>query len=453
MKRWMRLWAVIGLLVAMLPLHNVGAVDVDAVALHQQWLDAINGGDIAAVMDLFTEDAVWDSGLLCENQPCRGKGAVQDLIEYLLSKHFQFARTRTVVNTYQVGDWKQIAVSGWSETQSNLYHDAGLERFISVTTLGLRGDKIASVSYFGDRADDATRQYLDAHLSGSAPISNVVSDTGRFVDVGGRKFYMECMGTGNPTVILEGGLSSGGAASRKVWNGLNGRFPYDTIQPDIAKGTRVCAYDRAGYGLSDQGPVVPHTLQFFVDDLHLLLHAAGIEGPYVLAGISLGGPIVRMFAAQYPDEVAGLMLMDDVGHDFTRLLDAVVAQYAPDYVQRRQDNLRNGNEVTARPTGPGGGYDTVTSDAQERAIGPLPQVPLTVLARGIPVSPVENNPAFPYAQYYQLLLDNQAEIARSVPGGTFRSVDTSNHGMNAYVPQMIAATVLDIVAAARQRAG
>lgn len=454
MKRRLRLWAAIGLLVAALPLRAVGAAELDPVALHQQWLDGINSGDIAAVMDLFTDDAVWDRGLLCENQPCRGKGEIQDLIEYLLGKHFQFARTRTVVNTYQVGDWRQVAVSGWSETQADMYRDAGLDRFISVTTLGLRGDKIASVTSFGDRADDATKKYLDAHPpANGTPPPPFQRDYGRFVDVGGRKLYLECMGIGSPTVILEGGLGSGGAASGRIWNQLNGR---NTIQPDIAQETRVCAYDRAGYGFSDQGPVVPHTLRFFADDLHLLLHAAGIEGPYVLAGISLGGPIVRMFADHYPDEVAGIVLMDDAGHDFTSRLDAVVAQYAPDYVQRRQDNLRRGADETARPTGPGGGYDTVTSDAQERALGPLPNVPLAVLARGIPVSPVENNPGFPYAQYYQLLLENQAEMARNPAqgapaGGIFRSVDTSNHAMNIYVPQLLAASVLDIVTAARQR--
>jgi hypothetical protein len=65
---------------------------------------------------------------------------------------------------------------------------------------------------------------------------------------------------------------------------------------------------------------------------------------------------------------------------------------------------------------------------------------------------MENNPAFPYAQYYQLLLDNQAEIAHSVPGSTFRIVDTSNHAMNVYVPHLLATSVLDVVAAARQRA-
>jgi pimeloyl-ACP methyl ester carboxylesterase len=119
---------------------------------------------------------------------------------------------------------------------------------------------------------------------------------GQLVDVGGHKLHIQCVGEGSPTVILEAG--QGGLSSDWVW-----------IQPEIAKTTRVCAYDRAGVGWSEPGPA-PRDAEQIVQELHTLLENAQIPGPYLLAGHSYGGLYVRVYAATYPETVKGMVLIE-----------------------------------------------------------------------------------------------------------------------------------------------
>lgn len=119
---------------------------------------------------------------------------------------------------------------------------------------------------------------------------------GQRVDIGGRRINLKCFGTGAPTVVLMAGLSSWSP----VW--------YKT-QPEIAKKTQVCAFDRASYGFSDPAPR-PQILSDVPEDLHAALKAANLPGPYVLVGHSLGGLEARLFAQRWPQETAGLVLVD-----------------------------------------------------------------------------------------------------------------------------------------------
>src|SRR5512145_1682822 len=119
---------------------------------------------------------------------------------------------------------------------------------------------------------------------------------GNLIDVGGFKMHISCMGEGSPTVILE--TLSGGTSSYWGW-----------VQPEVAKTTRVCVYDRAGRGWSEPDSE-PITLARTVRNLHTLLTNASIPGPYVLVGHSIGGIYVRQFAADYPKEVVGMVLVD-----------------------------------------------------------------------------------------------------------------------------------------------
>src|SRR6185437_1161890 len=105
---------------------------------------------------------------------------------------------------------------------------------------------------------------------------------GKLVDVGGYKLHINCTGTGNPTVILDAGL--GGTS-----------LDWSKIQPAVTHFTRVCSYDRAGYGWSESGPGL-RTSQQIVKELHLLLAHAQINGPYVLVGHSAGGLNMRLYA-------------------------------------------------------------------------------------------------------------------------------------------------------------
>jgi len=122
---------------------------------------------------------------------------------------------------------------------------------------------------------------------------------GNLIDVGGFKLHINCMGEGSPTVILE--AMSGGASPYWGW-----------VQPEIAKKTRVCSYDRAGFYWSESDSE-PQSLARTVRNLHTLLENANISGPYVLVGHSIGGVYMRQFAADYPDDVVGVVLLD-VGH-------------------------------------------------------------------------------------------------------------------------------------------
>lgn len=119
---------------------------------------------------------------------------------------------------------------------------------------------------------------------------------GEMVDVGGYKLHLHCTGQGSPTVVLD--TLSGGMSAYWAW-----------IQPQIAGTTRVCAYDRAGRAWSEASGK-QQTLEGTASDLHKLLTNANIPGPYVLVGHSIAGLYVREFQALYPDEVAGIVLVD-----------------------------------------------------------------------------------------------------------------------------------------------
>ncbi|HMW85755.1 MAG: alpha/beta hydrolase [Nitrospira sp.] len=123
---------------------------------------------------------------------------------------------------------------------------------------------------------------------------------GQLVDIGGHRLHLFCLGTGSPTVLLE--------APAPGWS-----LYWSTVQPQLARTTRVCAYDRAGLGWSERGPL-PRTGQRMAKELHRLLERAGIRGPYILVGHSLGGLIARLYQHDYPQEVVGMVLVD-AGHE------------------------------------------------------------------------------------------------------------------------------------------
>lgn len=119
---------------------------------------------------------------------------------------------------------------------------------------------------------------------------------GEMVDVGGYRLHISCVGQESPTVVLDAG--SGGFSAQWV-----------RVQREVSGTTRVCAYDRAGMGWSEMGPD-PRDAKQITSELHALLTKAGIEGPYVLVGHSFGGMYMQTYANRYPDEVAGVALVD-----------------------------------------------------------------------------------------------------------------------------------------------
>src|SRR6266478_4527070 len=137
-------------------------------------------------------------------------------------------------------------------------------------------------------------------------------NSGELIDIGdGRKMYLECRGSGSPTVILESGYHNDAESwSTPLEPGKS------TVFPQVAKFTRVCAYDRPGTFLDANHlirstPVLmPRTARDLVSDLHVLLQTAHVAGPYVFAAHSFGGIFARLYASTYPNDVVGMVLVD-----------------------------------------------------------------------------------------------------------------------------------------------
>jgi pimeloyl-ACP methyl ester carboxylesterase len=141
-----------------------------------------------------------------------------------------------------------------------------------------------------------------------------VAMRGQLVDVGPYRLHLECTGSRGPTVVLEPG-AGGSAASMGL------------IAPAVARDSRVCVYDRAGRGWSDPAASPPDGAQI-ATDLHTLLDRAHGPGPYVLVGHSFGGLYVRTYAAKYPEEVAGLVLVDSTAANDNRVSQPEAGSYS-----------------------------------------------------------------------------------------------------------------------------
>jgi pimeloyl-ACP methyl ester carboxylesterase len=141
-----------------------------------------------------------------------------------------------------------------------------------------------------------------AAIGGTVETAALVSEQhsnampGQSYDVGGYRLHLNCTGSGGPTVVLQSGLGEFSAS-------------WARIAPAVASTTRVCAYDRAGQGWSEDAPQIQDGRQAAAD-LHTLLDTAGEDGPYVLVGHSIGGSYAMTYAARYPQQIAGMVLLD-----------------------------------------------------------------------------------------------------------------------------------------------
>ena len=124
----------------------------------------------------------------------------------------------------------------------------------------------------------------------------VIAPPGKLVDVGGFSLHIQCTGSGSPSIILDAAL--GGSS-----------LSWSLVQPELAKLSRVCSYDRAGFGWSDAGPM-PRTAGRVADELRTLLDRAGVPPPFLPVGHSFGGLVALIFTHRFRSEVAGLVLVD-----------------------------------------------------------------------------------------------------------------------------------------------
>jgi pimeloyl-ACP methyl ester carboxylesterase len=159
---------------------------------------------------------------------------------------------------------------------------------------------------------------------------------GRLIDIGGRRLHLNCTGDGSPTVVVENG---GGAFS----------IDWDLVQSEVAKTTRICTYDRAGYAWSDPGPLRDLPEQT-IADFELLLRIGDVRAPYVLVGQSIGGILVRDYQRRLQDAVAGLVLVDPT-HD-EGLAYVINGQPRPISLVSRSDLQEFMRELMAKPSTP-----------------------------------------------------------------------------------------------------
>jgi pimeloyl-ACP methyl ester carboxylesterase len=135
-----------------------------------------------------------------------------------------------------------------------------------------------------------------ATAANAAAGDDIYMRPGQLIEADGAELNLYCSGIGSPTVVLDAG--------HQDWSPA-----WATIQPQISAWTRVCSFDRPGYGFSPPGPM-PRTSQRIATELHDALHVLAIAGPYVLVGHAFGGTNMRTFASLYSDEVRGLVLIE-----------------------------------------------------------------------------------------------------------------------------------------------
>jgi pimeloyl-ACP methyl ester carboxylesterase len=251
--------------------------------------------------------------------------------------------------------------------------------------------------------------------------------SGDLVDVGGRQLYVECAGSGSPTVVLEAGFGN----SSRTWS---------LVQPELGGTTRTCTYDRAGLGESEPMPGL-HDAGDEIRDLERLLERGRIEPPYVLVGHSYGGLLARLYAHAHPDETVGVVLVDANGRDeWQRVLAAWPRTFAPKLRRR----------LIREP--PIGGVDSRASAALDRDIRSLGDTPLIVITAA---HSRELHPEVPRAVFNRglpLRRAMQAELATLSPDRAHVMALRSDHVVQDDQPDVVTQAVQAVVAAARDNA-
>lgn len=275
----------------------------------------------------------------------------------------------------------------------------------------------------------------------ATPPLPTVLEAGAPIDIGGgRALFLRCSAptAGAPAVILEAGL----AADHSAWA---------QVEAGVAPFARACSYDRAGLGRSSPG-APPRDAAAAAADLRAVLDAAGVRGPYVLVGHSFGGLFARRFAADYPADVAGVVLVDAVHEDWwERALAALPPETAAD--SERLRSFRGFLSVdVADPARNAEGLAIPTVAAQVRAAGTLGNKPLVVLVAGrsdviAPGLPPEVESRLTAMLQREL----PAELAALSVDSTTVVVADSGHNIPQQRPDMVVLAIQAVIAAAAGR--
>lgn len=280
-------------------------------------------------------------------------------------------------------------------------------------------------------------------------------DVAGLVDAGGgRRLFLECRGRGGPTVVLESGYRS----RADVWSDpamLAAGAGGTPVLPGIGEFTRVCAYDRPGTATVVGGKIVPsrsdpvpmpRTPRAIVDDLHALLRAAGEPGPYVIAGHSIGGLLARLYASTYPDEVAGLVLVDAASERMRAHLPRARWAAYERFVERPPPPLDRYPDLERVDV------DVATDEMLRAAAAqPLRPVPLVVLSKGRPFGLPSRAPGFTAAAVERAWRQAQDGLPELSPCAGHVIAASSDHDIQFHQPRLVVEAVRQVVGAVRDR--
>ena len=274
-----------------------------------------------------------------------------------------------------------------------------MRRIVTISVLAVL---LASCSGAGDGADNSAT---------TAPPSTQAAATGAIdgsFDVGGHKLHLRCEGkssSGSPTIVYLHGLGGDGSDIKSIDTQLTGQ-------------ARVCTYDRLNVGRSDRAEG-RHTGADSVRDLHALLAAAKVPGPYLLVGFSFGGLLAIMYAGTYPDEVMGLVSLDG-----SLPTDDQVDQLIPKDEREQVMAEQEGNQESV---------DFYrTTDEAKALVAKVPDVPVTYLA----ARPVELPPNWPMKKMQAFITAKQVQFTKSVPNGRLVEVQSS-HDIDLEQPELV----------------
>lgn len=291
----------------------------------------------------------------------------------------------------------------------------------------------------------------DAATPTPALLATPVPSSGDFaglVDIGGRKMFLECRGDGGPTVILVSGYRN----DADIWDSIaiDPATGQTAVLPGVAGFTRVCAYDRPGtvldgehFSRSDPVPM-PRTAQDVVTDLHELLHTAGVPGPYVLVGHSFGGQFSRLYASTYPDDVAGLVMVD-------ALPETIPNHLAPDEWRDYRNAIQLVPEVLEQYPD----LETLDVDASFRQMReaatatPYQDKPLVVITRTEPFGIPEEALGFSPDVLEKGWLEAQMDLIALTPDTHHIVADQSAHYVQITQPDVVIAAIRGVVDAVR----
>jgi pimeloyl-ACP methyl ester carboxylesterase len=269
------------------------------------------------------------------------------------------------------------------------------------------------------------------------------------VAIGGRSLYLECKGTGSPTVLLEAGYRS----PATVWTDdlVQPEMPRTMVFEGVATFTRVCLYERPGVAAATDDVLVPsrsdpvpqpRMVSDMVADLHALLQAARVPGPYVLVGHSLGGALARLYAAAYPEEVVGMVLVD-AGHEDLFVQEQALltpSQWAA-VAQSYQTPLDGYPEYERVDIGAG-----LAQLRRARTDTPLRPMPLAVLSSNHTFG---SPPELPVAELERMWRAQQDDLATLVPNARHTIAGQSEHFIQLEQPALVTEAIRQVVAGVR----